>query len=365
MTTSGKASAPAPAAYLDSTSLGTSTAQEAGTSVSDLRRPFICGLDAGATKTDCAICDRNGRMLVRTVSGGSAMLGPSEAFAHQLARVARAAIQEASIDSTDVGVFVVGLSGVDTDGGTERALMSLRRSLATDSVVVENDAANALEACTDVRPAAVVMSGTGSVAYGEDEDGRSYRVGGLGHLFSDEGSGFEIGVNALAAVLRAADGRGETTALTAYACSFYELSDARELVDLTARLATDPSLAAAFAPTVCEAAAAGDHVSTTIIERAARDLVALTVSLGDKLPLDRAVIGLGGGLLLNARGFADRVGPALATTFPQATMRRAGLPPVAGALLKGLALAGALSDLDAIRGGMSSSFTQQPLARIV
>lgn len=331
---------------------------------SDLKRPFVCGLDAGATKTDCAICDRTGRLLARAISGASPMLGPSDEFAHELARLASVAANQAAIDSTDVGVFVVGLSGVDTDGGAKRALASLRRSLGTETVVVENDAANALEACTSERPAAVVMAGTGSVAYGEDESRDSYRVGGLGHLFSDEGSGFRIGVDALAAVLRAADGRGEATALTDLACRFFELADPRALVDRTARLARDPSVAAAFAPHVCEAAADGDAVAETVVARAASDLVALAMCLDAKLPLDGAVLALGGGLLLNARGFADRVVPAVATAFPHAKICLAEVPPVAGALLKGLALARGSSGLDAIRQGMRASFAQHPLVEI-
>lgn len=335
-----------------------------GGAIKDPAEPFVCGLDAGATKTDCAICDHTGRLLARVVSGASPMLGASDEFAGKLAHVAKAAAKRATIDSTGIGIFVVGLAGVDTDRGAERALASLRRSLATETVVIENDAANALEACTSKRPAAVVMAGTGSVAYGESESREPHRVGGLGHLFSDEGSGFRIGVDALAAVLRAADRTGEPTALTELACSFFELGDPRTLVDWTARLASDPSIAAAFAPHVCQSAADGDTVAEAIVSRAASDLVDLAIRLSTKLPLDRAVIALGGGLLLNARGLVDRVVPEVASAFPQATVRRMDVPPVAGALLKGLALARGLSGLDAIRTGMLASFARHPLAEI-
>ena len=51
--------------------------------------------------------------------------------------------------------------------------------------------------------------------YGRNARGEAARAGGWGHMIGDEGSGYWIGREALAAVMRASDGRGPATRLTA------------------------------------------------------------------------------------------------------------------------------------------------------
>lgn len=53
----------------------------------------------------------------------------------------------------------------------------------------------------------VLIAGTGSICYGQSTDGREARSGGWGSLMDDEGGGFALGRDALAAVVRAEDGR--------------------------------------------------------------------------------------------------------------------------------------------------------------
>ena len=53
----------------------------------------------------------------------------------------------------------------------------------------------------------------GSICYGQSTDGREARSGGWGSLMDDEGGGFALGRDALAAVVRAEDGRIAPTVL--------------------------------------------------------------------------------------------------------------------------------------------------------
>ena len=81
-------------------------------------------------------------------------------------------------------------------------------------VLVVNDALVALEAGAPGEPGVVIISGTGSIAYGRNAAGEAARSGGWGYVLGDEGSGYWIGRAALRAVLREADERGPKTALT-------------------------------------------------------------------------------------------------------------------------------------------------------
>ena len=73
-------------------------------------------------------------------------------------------------------------------------------------MLVLNDALVALEAGAPGLAGIVVISGTGSIAYGRNAGGAAAGPGGWGHVIGDEGSGYWIGRQALAAVVREVDG---------------------------------------------------------------------------------------------------------------------------------------------------------------
>ncbi len=66
-------------------------------------------------------------------------------------------------------------------------------------ILIENNANN------EEKKGIVVIAGTGSIAFSHDED----RVGGWGHLFGDEASGFSIGLRIIKSFFNYIDGAGE------------------------------------------------------------------------------------------------------------------------------------------------------------
>ncbi|GEM_PF-3193043 len=54
----------------------------------------------------------------------------------------------------------------------------------------------------------IVNSGTGSIAFGRDRGGNTFRAGGWGHIAGDEGSAYWIGREGISRSLRVYDGRG-------------------------------------------------------------------------------------------------------------------------------------------------------------
>ncbi|CAI5476392.1 unnamed protein product [Closterium sp. Yama58-4] len=110
----------------------------------------------------------------------------------------------------------------------------------------------------------VVISGTGTIAYGIAADGREARASGGGPLLGDKGSGYAMSCEALAAVLRAWDGRGRVTALTEAVLGHAGLSSPSELISWAY---SDPAWAriAALFPCVRACAAAGDAAAMAVI----------------------------------------------------------------------------------------------------
>ncbi len=83
--------------------------------------------------------------------------------------------------------------------------------LAQAQVVTDYEVA--LEAAVGMGPGVVLISGTGSVAYGRNAAGETARAGGYGPWVGDEGSAFEIGRRAVSAVVRSRDGDAQYTVL--------------------------------------------------------------------------------------------------------------------------------------------------------
>ena len=123
-------------------------------------------------------------------------------------------------------------------------------------------------------PGVVIAAGTGSVALAVGR--RVARVDGWGSLVGDAGSGYWIGRAAIDAVLRADDGRGEPTALTARVGERFDGVDTLGL-----RLQADPERVRRIAACARDVAdlAERDGVAGRIADEAGREL-ARTVAAG-------------------------------------------------------------------------------------
>ena len=82
-------------------------------------------------------------------------------------------------------------------------------AFAPETLVVENDAVVALARATNgaARGGALLVAGTGTIAFAVSHAGKRARTMGFGPAFGDPGSGHHLGTKALAATARALDGR--------------------------------------------------------------------------------------------------------------------------------------------------------------
>ena len=87
-------------------------------------------------------------------------------------------------------------------------LRKILAEIVPGQIRVVADTEIALEAAFGQGPGVIVIAGTGSIAYGRDENGKTARAGGWGFAISDEGSAHWTGRLAVAAILRATDMTG-------------------------------------------------------------------------------------------------------------------------------------------------------------
>ena len=283
---------------------------------------YYIAIDGGGTKTEAVLCTGDGGIICRTLAGST---NPNDVGAAESgARLRRAA--DTLRAALPVGERVTALfAGVSGATGNIHALESALAG-AADKVTVGNDAL-CLLATAGRGDAVCLIAGTGSVCFVRC-GGVLHRIGGWGYLIDGGGGGYDIGRDALSAVLCAHAGRGDATSLTE-AVEKKLGAAAWDAIPMIYR--GGKRLIASLAPLVFAAAAGGDAVSCGIIARNAEHLAGLVRAADGILRRDdpdavcRGV--LGGGL------FADGgIYPALAERVPRGVeLIRADVPPVYGA----------------------------------
>jgi N-acetylglucosamine kinase-like BadF-type ATPase len=238
--------------------------------------PYYLGIDGGGTKTTCAVGDESS-LLATATAGPSNIVRVGEVQAHQsLQQSVRQACAAAGITPEQVSRTCVGGAGAAHPEVAEVVRRALAEILFTPIDVV-GDMQIALEAAFDTGPGVIVNAGTGSFAYGRDEQGTAVRAGGWGFAIGDEGSAHWIGRAAVSAVLRAADPRENNSPgdlrNSSLAAALLKAWAVNSIADL-ARAANSippPDFAALF-PAV---AASNDDLATQVLSRAGRELAAV------------------------------------------------------------------------------------------
>ncbi len=299
---------------------------------------YYLGIDGGGTKTTCAVGDE-ARTLATATAGPSNIVRVGEAQAREsLLRSVRQACAAAGITAAQVSRTCVGGSGAARPELAEFVRSALAEILTTPIDVV-GDMQIALEAAFDTGPGVIVIAGTGSIAYGRDEQGITVRAGGWGFAIGDEGSAHWIGRTAVNAVLRAADPRAATPSNHApsgspLATALLKAWGVRSLDDL-ARAANSippPDFARLF-PAV---AASEDELATHVLTRAGRELAAVAaVVIHHLFGKDRNAVvpvAMTGGVFRHAPLVRQVFYNELAAMKPSGELNLEVVEPVEGAL---------------------------------
>ncbi len=244
---------------------------------------LFLGVDGGQSGTTAVIGDQTGRVL------GTGEAGPCNhaAAAEGRARLERAvngsleaACAQADLDAAAV-VFEAACFGMS--GGPEDKRTILAGILKTPLLMVTNDAVIALAGATASGQGIITIAGTGSIAFGRNAESRTARAGGWGHIFGDEGGGFDIARQALRAVLRMEEGWGAATNLER---KLLEATDSQTANEMLHKFYTDDwprSRVATLARLVDTAAIEGDALAAGILDSAAQELALLTGAVRSQL----------------------------------------------------------------------------------
>lgn len=292
----------------------------------------VLGIDAGGSKTVALVTDANGAVVGEGRAGGANLQTEGEL---QVEKVLHEVIERAMNGRyTPPEAVCLGMAGVDRedDGRLIRDIM--RRLGFRQNTLIVNDALIALVAGAGANPGVVVISGTGSIAFGVSHRGLAARAGGWGPTLGDEGSGYWIGRRALEAVVRDVDGRGPKTALTERVLEFFSLSRPDLLVSEIYHQPHGRRAIASLAPEVDRARLEGDLVAGEIMTDAANELATAAGSVITRLDMrgEQFPILLAGGMLKRSEWLAAEVLRRMAEVAPRSEVLPLTEEPVIGAV---------------------------------
>ncbi len=300
---------------------------------------YVLGVDGGGTKTTARITDTNGNTLAQNEAGSSNYysVGLEEAVKN---------LNKAIFSSFSAGksktYFIsscFGFAGYNTKGDRkyyEEIVFNpkLKNYLNKEKVLIYNDTRVGLAAGSDKKNKVILIAGTGSNCIGVNQSGKQAKANGWDYILADEGSGYNIGLKALRAVMRSYDGRGKKTILKEMILKKLNLEDIDSLVRWTYKKPFSKDRIGAISKIVCNAAEKGDDISKRILYEEAEEAINTASTVIKKLDIQKKDFDLVlvGGNFKCKKFFKNIILDALKKRFKNINFEVPNQDPVYGAI---------------------------------
>ena len=291
---------------------------------------YYCGWDGGGSKTKVCVTDENGVVLIESEFGPINLNGNS---ADTVKNTIRDCIN--FMNTLDNGLdkykgLVVGVAGVSNREATETIENLIREYGYGGNLRILGDQEIALAGAIK-GAGAILIAGTGSVCFGRDENGKTFRSGGYGYLIDDVGSGYAISRDILISVVRSLDGRGQNTCLTNMVFERLNVKSQEELITWLYAPETEKSQIATLSPLLLSALEQGDEVAKLIANKAAQDLAELVVAVWKKADIQNGEVALLGSIVTYYEDIEKQIIDILKKELPTAKLIKPRQEPAKGA----------------------------------
>lgn len=199
---------------------------------------------------------------------------------------------------------------------------------------VDHDIRIALAGGLSGRPGVVLITGTGSSCYGRNAQGGHWQSGGWGHLISDEGSGYWLGMQSIRLAIMSHDGRRPRTHLMEVVRKQLDVNTMEEITHRLYVSGISRAEIAALAPLVLEEARQGDPLVIDLIAAGAQLLAECVATVAHNIGLAPACeVALVGGLTQAGPIYLEPLGNAIHAALPGSRVTLAEKSPVEGACI--------------------------------
>ncbi len=303
---------------------------------------YVIGVDGGGTKTLGAIAGDDGNIISQFEVGSSNPHSNSmDVVRANLKMLTEKLLADAGAKAEDVKAICLGMAGVDRPEDKPMVRDLVNEFLPEAEVLPVNDGVIALTGGAHKPFGIIVISGTGSIAFGLNEKGDRVRAGGWGHILGDEGSGYTLALRGLRAIMRAHDGRINCQKLQDIILGHLQLERPDQLLGWVRDIQADKAKIAALSRLIHQAAAEGDETAAEILRSEAIELAEIAEAVSKRLfPAEQTnyEIIVAGGNLRKADQFFKLFVEAVAKRLPAITVMRPRGEPVEGAVILALDL---------------------------
>lgn len=289
---------------------------------------LFAGIDAGQSGTVAIIGDESGRVLGRGEGGPADEIG-QDASSTRLRDALRTAYEAAAAQArlpkdARCARIVAGISGY------EGRVYGRAPELPCDELELLHDVIIAHAGAFEGGPGVAVIAGTGSVAYGTNENGKSVTVGGWGYLFGDEGSAFWLARRAVEDAIRDEDGGKENT-VAPLLLAYFKKTSLHQVVRAFYAGEISRAQFAGFARETIEAADS-DASAMRYVQQAAQALADLALRTMARTGMRAGPLAFLGGMTKSAI-VRDAIAQAVTEVAPDAQLVSPRADAVTGALL--------------------------------
>lgn len=195
---------------------------------------YYIGIDGGGSKTIFAISGEDGKIL-GTVMAGSAFY--KQIGEEGVIELLKNGVQEvcafAEGKNTNIASVCFGMPAWGESPANDKVIeQKILSTFPEWNIHIVNDCEVGWAGSLLAKPGINIVAGTGSIAFGKNEDGETARSGGWSEWFGDEGSGYWLGMKCVQLFTRQSDHRDEKGPLYRIVRESLKLSDDMEIVDL-------------------------------------------------------------------------------------------------------------------------------------
>jgi N-acetylmuramic acid 6-phosphate etherase len=290
------------------------------------KRAGILGIEGGGTKTTWALLTRDGDVLAQGSAGpGNSLLLSDDA----LEKLFRAIRKEAGTRVEAIGGAFAGCQLPEEKARVEKILRAVWPKAGV--VRVMEDTRSVLAAAFGDGPGIVVIAGTGSNVAGQKSSRDPIeKAGGWGHLFSDEGSAYDIARLGLHSAYMQYNASKKHSLLAREFMTAAGVNSLEELVPIVLR-DTSKTTVASWARCVFTAAKKGDRLASGVIDQGVSQLAECVGFVMARLQIRKIRVALTGGLFENQPDYMRRFQSSLAEVRPGVESFLLKVPGVLGA----------------------------------
>lgn len=253
---------------------------------------YIVAVDAGGTKTEAIAYDRDGRKITKALSGfGNPVMSRTSSLSH-----IKESIQSCihACPNHCFNGIIAGVAGIEVGDNRDFLLNELSKEFHVP-IILLNDAEISYYSILQGQDGILTIAGTGSISLGFS-NGKKRVVGGWGHLLGDEGSAYDLAIQALKMAIHDFDTEKEPSQLTNALLNEMKVESVPGLKRFV--YGSQKSEIAALAAVVGTYGQQGNAQAVQLLREAGTKLGTQTVQLIDQLQLTASIkVGLKGSVL--------------------------------------------------------------------